>query len=113
METTTNELLPLAEAGIEVSLSNIHSQRLYTANGWNNWEYRLTDSDIDALSTLLGGHYRTQNTVANKLRSLYSIPSHWSFNRITFCKHSKRWSYTAGQDYPGELQTIRNWFKNL
>jgi hypothetical protein len=116
METTTkqNELLDLASKGYDVTLQNIKSKRIRDIeHGWKDWNYELTDTDINQISTLLGGQYRTQNIVANKLRYLNELPSNWCFDRIHFCKHSKRWAYCAGQDYPSELNTIRAWFRNL
>lgn len=116
MNTTlaTNELLQLAEKGYDVTLQNIKSQRIRDIeSGWKDWSYQLTDEDIACIADLLGGWERTRNIVANRLRSLSSIPSNWAFDRIHFCKHSKRWAYCAGQDYPAELATIRKWFSNL
>lgn len=110
--TTTNELIELAEQGKEVSLQNIKSGRIYR-DGWQDWDYSLTDSDIIQISELLGGREKTQNIVANKLRFLSSLPSHWGFERIHFCKHTKRWAYCAGQDYPAELATIRKYFTSI
>lgn len=116
MTTTTQQidLLTLANEGYEINLSNIKSKRIRDINtGWQDFDYTLTDSDISAISELLGGWQRTQNIVANKLRCLSSLPSNWCFERIYFCKHSKCWRYCAGQDYPAELAIIRKWFTNL
>lgn len=111
---TKNELLELAEKGYDVTLQNIKSGRIRDIeNGWKDWDYQLTEKDIVSISELLGGWERTQNIVANRLRSLSTIPSNWSFDRIHFCRHSKRWAYCAGQDYPAELAMIRKWFTNL
>ncbi len=111
-KTTGNELLELVESGKDITLQNIKSGRIYD-NGWKDWDYQLNEMDVIGIATLLGGWEKTQNLVANKLRSLSTLPSHWAFDRIHFCKHSKRWAYTAGQDYPSELATIRKWFTNL
>lgn len=110
--TLENTLQQLAEQGKEVTLQNIKSQRLYI-DGWQDWQYELTEKDIEDISNLLGGRYTTRNKVANKLRYLRELPSFWAFDRITFCKHGKRWSYTAGQDYPYELNLIRKFFLSL
>jgi hypothetical protein len=107
-------LLELAQLGYDVTLQNIKSGRIRDIEtGWGDWQYSLTENDIDQICTLLGGRYATQSRIATKLNYLSSLPSFWAFDRIHFCKHSKRWAYCAGQDYPSELSTIRRWFLNL
>lgn len=106
-------LIEFSNEGNEITLDNIRSKRAHINGEWQSFEYTLTDEDKESISNLLGGINKTKSTVYNKLGSLSTIPSHWSFARISFCKHSKRWVYCAGQDYPYELSIIRNWFKKL
>lgn len=95
-----------------ITLQAVKSGRLYM-DGWQDWNYQLTDKDIEQIVNVLGGWEKTRNTIANKLRYLKELPSFWALDRIVYCKHSNRWSYIAGQDYPAELATIRKWFNNL
>jgi hypothetical protein len=111
-QLTENELLNLANLGYDVTLQNIKSGRIRIDN-WQDWDYQLTDKDIEQICSVLGGWERTKNIIANRLRSLKTLPSNWCFDRIHYCRHSKRWAYCAGQDYPSELATIRKWFTNL
>jgi hypothetical protein len=114
MNKTTQKFTPLqlSEMGKEVSLQNVKSQCLRMDN-WEDWEYYLTDQDRQQIADLLGGRISTREIVRSRLRFLPELPSFWAFDRIIFCKHSKRWTYTAGQDYPGELAMIRKYFLNL
>lgn len=110
----SESLLELATKGYDVTLQNIKSGRIRSIeSGWTDWDYQLTDEDIIQIVEVLGGWEKTQNRIAGKLRRLSTLPSNWCFDRIHFCKHSKRWAYCAGQDYPAELATIRKWFTNL
>jgi hypothetical protein len=102
----------LAEQGLDITLQRVKSGRIYN-DGWQNWNYQLSYQDIAQISELLGGREKTKTRVANKLRCLSTLPSHWSFNRIHWCKHSQRWAYNAGQDYPSELATIRKFLTSL
>jgi len=106
-------LIELANEGNEITLSAIKSKRAYISNNWQPFEYTLTDEDVENICDLLGGWHKTRNKVGYRLHSLSSIPYHWSFDRISFSKHTKSWHYCAGQDYPSELSTIRNWFTHL
>jgi len=112
--TDSRTILELAEMGADVTLQNVKSQRMRIfPDGWHDWDYQLTDNDIEQICGVLGGRRRTQNKIASCLRSLSTLPSKWFFDRIHFCRHSKRWAYCAGQDYPAELATIRQWFLAL
>jgi hypothetical protein len=112
--TQGKSLLELAQLGYDVTLQNIKSQRIRDIEtGWGDWQYQLTDKDIEDIANLLGGRYATRIRISTKLNYLSSLPSFWAFDRIHFCKHSKRWAYAAGQDYPSELSAIRHWFLNL
>ena len=99
-------------SGRSISLANVKSKRVYL-EGWQDAEIELSENDICQIAELLGGYERTRAKVASCLRNLPSIPSKWFFERIQYCHISQRWTYTAGQDYTGELKLIRNYFKNL
>jgi hypothetical protein len=118
MTTTTQTACTLTPAELtekynrQITLSNVKSGRAHT-DYWTNWEYQLSNEEINQIAEMLGGFHRTRAIVRRRLASLSTLPGQWFFDRIVWCKHTNKWSYVAGQDYPAELATIRKWFLNL
>ena len=81
---------------------------------FNKLKTELTESDIDAIVSIVG--YRCRIKTYNRLRSIlkYSpslIPNYGIFERLT--KNDRgQWEYCAGQSYPDEIRTLRDCILN-
>ena len=106
---TVQEVLLLTNR--DVTLSQVNSGRIFTDN-WEDCKISLSNEDINSIADLLGGWERTKNAVKRALRNVGNMRSKWYFERISFCKHTNRWTYCAGQDYPAELAQIRKDLSN-
>lgn len=63
------------------------------------------NESIDQIVSLIGGRKQTREKIKHTLSN--KIVTDWFTKRITFCKHTNKFDYTAGQNYPAELQSIR------
>lgn len=92
------------------TLANVISQRLHGSKGWGDCVYGLTAQDRDDIVSVLGGNSVSKRAAYRLLRSISTAGSYWAWERI-MCDGG-RWSYCAGQDYPGELNEIRKYIRN-
>lgn len=84
-----------------------------TYKTFNDIKTQLTESDIDAIVSIVG--YRCRIKTVNRIRSIltYSpslIPSYGIFERLW--KDEKGWEYCAGQSYTDEIKTLRDCILN-
>lgn len=90
----------------QFTLENLTTGRACVDGCWDSVD--IDDSFADAynnIAELLGGRAETKKKIAYILRN--NPISDWFANRIVFCRHTNRWEYTAGQDYPSEIRNIR------
>lgn len=84
----------------EISLNNLISGRFdHVKKGWTL--LRVDDIELEKLLDVIGG--RKRDLIRQRI---FNCGTYRIFDRLTY--HIKYgWSYCAGQDYPGELATIR------
>lgn len=105
-----NQLAAFAKAH-QLTAQQVINGRIYIdGQGWTSVEF--TDELADKLKSMivdaLGGQTRTQVRIANVLRC--DKPQHWGLSRLfleQYQDNAPRFHYCAGQDYPAELRTIR------
>lgn len=105
------DLFKIAE-GRQLTAQAVLNERIYAK------DFKLSDELREQIandvSDVLGGHASTKNAVFNSLNASRP-PQHWGLNRILLDDYGRgpRWTYCAGQDYPAELNQIRNHLKKL
>lgn len=99
----------------QVTAQQVVNQRLY--NKETGWADVVIDGELrskmaNQVSQLLGGRGDTRDAVDRNL--YFNKPQHWGLERIVLEQYGDnppRWAYIAGQDYPAEVRTIRNYLK--
>jgi len=99
----------------QVSVQNLINNRINTKKGWENVKVtkEVIEQIAEQLSELIGGHGRTKATTYNNI--INKRPQHWGLDRVFLEKTNSTYilRYCAGQDYPYEIKTIRNYIKNI
>jgi hypothetical protein len=100
----------------QVTVQQVINQRLY--NKEKGWSDVIIDGELrskmaNEVSQLIGGRQDTRDAVDRNL--FFNKPKHWGLERIVleqyYGDNPPRWAYIAGQDYPSEIRTIRNYLK--
>ena len=112
---TTIQQIYEATKGSQLTGQQLINRRANINGEWQDFEVseELSEEINNKIVEVLGGQQRTKRTIKNVLN--YSKPQHWGLNRIHIEKYGNspiKFSYCAGQDYPGELQTIRKYLIN-
>jgi len=94
----------------QLNAQQVINKRAFINGDYQNFELSTEASLelVDMILDILGGRSQTKSNMKSTL--LYSTPQHWGLGRLLFAKYGDspvRLSYCAGQDYPGELSTIR------
>lgn len=90
------------------SLYNMLTKRVnINGEGWQPVEIdpQFFNDSINQIVSLIGGRKETKEKIKHILSN--NIVTGWFTERITFCKHTNKFDYIAGQNYPAELQSIR------
>lgn len=94
----------------QLTAQNLINGRAYIKGlGWSDFEIENRDKHIAAALSVLGG--RNNNAIQEKVRARKT--QHWGLNRIVLecypavANGRPFWSYCAGQDYAGELASIK------
>lgn len=90
------------------TLYNMLTKRVnINGEGWQHVEIdeQFFNESINQIVSLIGGRKETKEKIKHILSN--NIVTGWFTERITFCKHTNKFDYTAGQNYPAELQSIR------
>ena len=102
--------------GRQINAQSVLNGRIKTVS--KGWESVKLSEDFKELLTndianSLGGRYKTKQSICRNLKSDLT-PQHWGLSRLMLegGKSEFYWSYCAGQDYPYELQQIRNSLRN-
>lgn len=110
--TTFADLL-IATTGHQLTAQEIVNERTYISGNWENISLsdELREEICKTISETLGGQYKTRVKIFRSL--YYGRPQHWGLRRVFFREYNGKilCSYCAGQDYPAELQQIRNAIK--
>ena len=113
MKRTYKNLNSLAKNVQQLSVQQLINKRAYFNTGVNGYDYfnfELTDDLINDIVDILGGTSRTKENIFYTLKN--DTPQHWGLGRIFYSPRTKRFSYCAGQDYPVELNQIRTFLRN-
>lgn len=101
--------------GIEnATFQGLINGRLYIGGQWRDVELsdELNTQVLDDVAEKLGG--RKPEQLRRALETAFSGQlQHWAFSRIQYSALTGNWCYIAGQDYVGELNTIRAWLYRL
>ena len=92
----------------QFTLENLTTERAYlNGSGWNDIKVdeSFKDESIEQIVNLLGGRTKTKETIKHALKNTHI--HNWFATRIVYEPLRNSWTYTAGQDYPSELATIR------
>lgn len=96
----------------QFKLENLTTERAcLIASGWENIKIDedFKKESVSQIVELLGGRQATKDRIKFVIRN---TPIHnWFAQRIVFEPLRNKWVYIAGQDYPSELQEIRNTLK--
>jgi hypothetical protein len=97
----------------DTTAQEIINRRIYLNYNWQDFELseEAQAEAIEMIVETLGGQNKTKDAIRRTLS--YSRPQHWGLRRVIFSKYGDklRCSYCAGQDYPAELNQIRNAIK--
>ena len=96
----------------QFTLENLTTERAcLIAGGWQNIKIDedFKNESISQIVNLLGGIKATKEKIKFVIKN--TPVSSWFASRIVFEPLINKWTYIAGQDYPAELQEIRNQLK--
>jgi len=96
----------------QFTLENLTTERAYLIGlGWNDIKIDedFKKESVSQIVELLGGRQATKDRIKFVIRN--TPVSSWFAQRIIFEPLRNKWVYIAGQDYPSELQEIRNQLK--
>lgn len=101
----------LQTAKNQVTAQHLINGKIYTSEGWTNFDLEDKTELFSLISDALGGHQKTKDSIK---WNLYKNPQHWGLSRIFLSLRDNKiyCSYCAGQDYQAETQLIRNYIKN-
>lgn len=110
MKRAYKNIQNLAKKVNQLTAYTLISQSAYINEiGWTSINNLMTEDVARDIVNVLGGHTATKEKIVQVLTTQKF--SAWYLERIIYESKRKCWTYCAGQNYPAELQQIRNELK--
>jgi hypothetical protein len=94
----------LIGAGVDLTLEDFMQER----TGHSVLFKGLTESDLDQIVEIIGGHGYTKGRIRSVLDYHLKESNFWGVaSRFMYDHKADRWSYCAGQDYTYEMKAVR------